>query len=173
MDQSNRKKLFLLVVKKVHESLLFTNPQIKYILMKNERKPQFIIGIFDDIDEINCIYEPCPNNVPIFIENLEYSHPIFSEMTESCEEGYILSMIDEGYEPIYIDIQTHAHLWDYIDYFMTEMDHTKDTIIKYLEYCRASGIHPSVLIEYSDMYINDLYAIYINDKNTNEGIIHE
>ena len=54
MEKSTRKNMYLLANKKVHESLLFTNPYIKYVLMKNERKPQFIIGIYDDIDEINC-----------------------------------------------------------------------------------------------------------------------
>lgn len=45
MEKSIRKNMYLLANKKVHESLLFTNPYIKYVLMKNERKPQFIIGM--------------------------------------------------------------------------------------------------------------------------------
>ena len=86
MEKSIRKNMYLLANKKLHESLLFINPYIKYVLMKNERKPQFIIGIYDDIDDINCIFEPKNDNEQVIIEDLEYKHPIFSEETDdSCK----------------------------------------------------------------------------------------
>lgn len=168
MEKSKRKNMYLLANKKVQESLLFTNPYIKYVLMKNERKPQFIIGIYDVIDEINCVYEPHPDNAPVFLEDLEYKHHIFSEETEACEEGYILSLISEGYEPVFIDIQTHVKLWDFIDYHMDTVDSEKATVLCYLKYCRSSGISPDLLSEYSDITINDLYAIYMKDEKLGE-----
>lgn len=79
MEKSTTKNMYLLAVKKVHKSLLFTNLYIKYVLAKNVRKPKFIIGIFDDIDEINCVYKPHLNNATVLLENLKYDHPIFSE----------------------------------------------------------------------------------------------
>lgn len=168
MEKSKRKNMYLLANKKVHESLLFTNPYIKYVLMKNERKPQFIIGIYDDIDEINCVFEPNNDNDQVILEDLEYKHPIFSEETEVCEEGYILSMISEGYEPVFIDIQTHVKLWDFIDYHIDTVDAEIDTIMDYLNYCHSSGINPSLLSEYSDIVINDLYAIYLKDEKSGD-----
>ena len=168
MEKSTRKNMYLLANKILHESLLFITPYIKYVLMKNERKPQFIIGIYDDIDDINCIFEPKNDNEQVILEDLEYSHPIFSKETEVCEEGYILSMISEGYEPVFIDIQTHVKLWDFIDYHMDTVDSEKATILCYLKYCRSSGISPDLLSEYSDITINDLYAIYMKDEKLGE-----
>lgn len=165
MEKSIRKNMYLLANKKVHESLLFTNPYIKYVLMKNERNPQFIIGIYDDIDELHYVFEPNNDNDQVILEDLEYKNPIFSEETEVCEEGYILSLISNGYEPVFIDIQTHVKLWDFIDYHMDTVDYEKATIICYLKYCRSSGITPELLFEYSDITINDLYAIYMEDEN--------
>lgn len=164
MEKSTRKNMYLLANKKVHESLLFINPYIKYVLMKNERKPQFIIGIYDDMDDINCIFEPKNDNDQVILEDLEYKHPIFSKETDVCEEGYILSVISEGYEPVFIDIQTHIKLWDFIDYYIDTMDAEIDTIMNYLNYCYSSGINSNLLSEYSDIIINDLYAIYMKDE---------
>ena len=163
MEKSIRKNMYLLANKKVHESLLFTNPYIKYVLMKNERKPQFIIGIYDDIDELDCVFEPNNDNDQVILEYLEYKHPIFSEETEACEEGYILSLISEGYEPVFIDIQTHVKLWDFIDYHMDTVDSEKETILCYLEFCLNAGINPDLLSEYSDISINNLYKLFIKD----------
>ena len=164
MEKSTRKNMYLLAVKKVHESLLFTNPYIKYVLVKNERKPKFIIGIFDDIDEINCVYKPHLNNSTVLLENLKYNHPVFSEQTEMCEEGYILSLIDDGFVPVFIDIKSHANLWDHIDYYMGYFDTKKDIIIQYLKFCQSSGINLTLLSEYSDLSINDLYYLYIKNE---------
>lgn len=168
MEKSKRKNLYLLANKKVHESLLFTNPYIKYVLMKNERKPQFIIGIYDDIDEINCVFEPNNDDDQVILEDLEYKHPIFSEETGVCEEGYILSMISEGYEPVFIDIQTHIKLWDFIDYYINTVNVEIDIIMNYLNYCSSTGINSILLSEYSDIIINDLYAIYMKDEKLGE-----
>lgn len=44
------------------------------------------------------------------------------------------------------------------------MDAEIDTIMNYLNYCYSSGINPILLSEYSDMIINDLYAIYMKDE---------
>lgn len=163
MDTMIKKNMYLLANKVVHESRLFTNPQIKYVFIKNERKPQFVIGVRDDIDEIECIFHTSQANEPTLLEDLTYNHPIFSQETEVCEEGYLLSLMDEGYEPIFIDIQSHANLWDFIDYYMDILDSKEDTITKYIDYCALSGINPTLLSEYSDLIINDLYDVYIKE----------
>lgn len=163
MNNPKRYNMYLLAVKKVHESRLFTSPHIKYVFTKNDRKPQFLIGISDEIDEINCIYELCSDNRLIYLEDLEYADSIFSDITEDCEEGFILSVMSEGYDPVFIDIQTHVCLWDYIDYYITEIEKEKETIIKYLEFCYSTGISSYLLSEYSDILINNLYSIYFKD----------
>lgn len=75
-------------------------------------------------------------------------------------------MISEGYEPVFIDIQTHIHLWDFIDYHIGTVDTEKDTLLHYLEYCHSSDIAPSLLLEYSDVTFNNLYDIFLNDKQS-------
>ena len=164
MNKLIKKNMYLLANKTVYESRLFIDPQIKYIFMKNERKPQFVIGIYDPVDEIECIFNSVTADESISLENLKYSHPIFSEETGVCEEGYLLSLMDEKYESIFIDIPTHAKLWDFIDYYMDILDSKEDMIIKYLEFSRSSGINSILLSEYSDSIINNLYAIYLKDE---------
>lgn len=73
-------------------------------------------------------------------------------------------MISEGYEPVFIDIQTHIKLWDFIDYYIDTVNAEIDTILNYLNYCYSSGINSNLLSEYSDIIINDLYAIYMKDE---------
>lgn len=157
----------------VSSSNLFHNPRIDFIMTKRKNHTvQYLIGVTDDNNPEKCfVFKPYAKNKIININDVHYQTKRERELFDDCIEGYLLSCIAHGYELCYMSLAVHLTIWSFIENYLSEVYEFKGTILKYLSFCRNTGITYALILNHYDAPITNLFQFFISDENNNPNII--
>ncbi len=113
--------------------------QIDYILIKNKNGiEKYMIGITCDKEDY--IISPQSNKIVINAKNIKYKKR-YKELFEERIEGFILTKLNDGYEPVYMTMDTHCRLWEFINIHQEEMDYISNGLYKYFGFVMKLVLH--------------------------------
>ena len=135
--------------------------QIDYILIQNKNGiEKYMIGITCDKEDY--IISPQSNKIVINAKNIKYKKR-YKELFEERIEGFILTKLNDGYEPVYMTMDTHCRLWEFINIHQEEMDYISNGLYKYFGFCNETGITHKTLEHFYGAKLNDIYWMFVEN----------
>lgn len=164
-------------MKELLNELGFDDPTIKFVLHENKN---YIVGVCNDSQSYVCFLND--KRVKVILENeIKIKRKYKSDVVESLE-SFLLMKLNQGYEIAYFMLSVHFSMWDFIDYFIEEVDIFSIGVVKYLNYCIRTGISYELIDNYGYFSASDLitiltkpiywdYHILIKEKVGNNAIM--
>lgn len=136
--------------------------ELAFVLKNNAN--QYIIGIHDlapTNEEEDYVY--FSNSHKLMSVHEMFDRQPSDLNLENCPELEIILRLNNGYEITYMTLDLHVMMWDYIDTYISCFDKYMMGLKKYLTFAKETGINIELLNETSDIPINDLYTIFLDD----------
>lgn len=157
----------------VEKCTFFHNPKIDFVLVKKEGdQVKYKIGVKDGVNqERNFLYLPYAKKKIIPSYALHYKNKEEKELFDECMEGFYLLSIKNGFVPVFVSIGMHISLWEFIETYLNEVNYMREAVLKYLAYCRSTGINPLLLTHLSESSIANLYCMFIKSEQDQKQIV--
>lgn len=139
----------------------FELAELKYILIKPDKGiTDFIMGVSSL--EGNFVFMPYHKTPIVEEDSIQYKRK-YRELFDECIEGYILLMLEKGYNILWMGMELHYYMWDFIDFFIDVMDEIPTGISTYVHYCKNNGITKEIIEDQMLESVNDIVGVFNDD----------
>lgn len=159
MNLTERIKNITLAIQLTRET--FELAELNYILIKPDKgRTDFIMGVSSL--EGNFVFMPYHKTSVIEEDKIQYKRK-YRELFDESIEGYILLMLEKGYSILWMGLDYHYYMWDFIDFFIDVMDEIPVGISSYVRFCKDNGITKKVIENLIFESVNDIVGIFNDD----------
>jgi len=163
----------------IHTDILewFINPSISYILTKrnNQEKTTTIMGIYDEATDNEYVLIGFGNELTL-LKSYEINQSKKNlDMFGTRLESYVLHLLLANYNIIYMNLDFHGRMWNFIDEFIYEVTSFENGLYSYLNYCAKTGIQYETLITHTNwmLTIDILFHFYEIEYRNYEVILYQ
>lgn len=134
---------------------------INFVLCKKiKEKNKLIIG-FKDFDENQFIM--LTNNKVIKDDCIRIKKK-YRELFHEGVETFIFEKLDNGFDPVYIDLDLNAELWMFLGDYIYEIEYILKGVYSYLNFCLETGINQELLLSNYPFIFDDLIGKFYYNR---------
>ena len=130
-------------IAKIENELMdkFVQPSLLFLLSNDsDNDIKNVIGIYDDRVDVEYVVLDLGDTYTILERNEINFSKLQKEVFDSQIESYVLQLLDDGYNLNFMNLDFHAHIWNFIDDFIYEVNLYEKGLYKYLNFCEKTGI---------------------------------
>lgn len=166
-------KLKIEITSFLEECTYFLDPSLSFILTKEGKAGhENIYGVHENASDQDFLVLEAYDHLQI----LSYDKVKYPKGMNQCDEPhieyYIFHSINKGFSLIYMTIEFHARMWDFVDEFIYHFKDMEKGLYDYLLFCEETGVNNKTLLSYSDYpCITDIINHFYQVEYKNYGVI--